>query len=244
MSDAVISARPSSGLSFGTATAILLVVLILAIPACWAAGSLYGVDKGVASNAFWVIFSAVYAGILALPWLALKGQEHLSRAQRLEKMCVVWICLTVGPHLTWELPWVVFYDAIMAGKGQLWSYAWWAYMDGGDMRYVTRDVYLLAMETGASLIGITGAVILYRRRKTGRFSDNQLLVLMALMVADFYPTYMYYVTEIHQGLPNVSGVTNLIVKFILANIFWLVMPWVVFIWAGRQLAGRRPNAAL
>jgi hypothetical protein len=111
------------------------------------------------------------------------------------------------------------------------------------MRYVTRDVYLLAMETGASLIGITGAVILYRRRRTGRFSDNQLLVLMALMVADFYPTYMYYVTEIHQGLPNVSGVANLIVKFILANIFWLVMPWVVFVWAGKQLIGGRPRAA-
>jgi len=51
-------------------------------------------------------------------------------------------------------------------------------------------------------------------------------------------------TEIHQGLPNVSGVTNLIVKFILANIFWLVMPWVVFVWAGRELIGRSPRAVL
>lgn len=243
MSDAIVITRPA-GLSFRTAVTLLATLLILAIPVCWAAGSLYGVDKGVASNAFWIVFSIVYASILALPWLMLRGQEHLTRAERLEKMCIVWICLTVGPHLAWELPWVVFYDAIMAGKGQLWAYAWWAYMDGGDMRYVTRDVYLLAMETGASIIGITGAIILYRRRLAGRFSNNQLLVLMALMVADFYPTYMYYVTEIHEGLPNVSGVANLIVKFILANIFWLVMPWVVFVWAGKQLIAGQPRAAL
>src|ERR1700733_11955675 len=164
MSDAVLTTRPSSGLRFGPAAGLLIAFLVLATPACWAAGSLYGVGKVVASNAFWVIFTTVYASILALPWLNLRGQEHLTREQRLEKMCVVWVCLTIGPHLTWELPWVVFYDAIMAGKGQLWAYAWWAYMDGGDMRYVTRDVYLLAMETGASIIGVTGAIILLRRR--------------------------------------------------------------------------------
>jgi hypothetical protein len=125
MSDAMVIFRPSR-LSFRMAVTLLVVLLVMAIPACWAAGSLYGVDKGVASNAFWVVFSIVCPSILALPWLELKGQEHLSRAERLEKMCVTWMCLTVGPHLTWELPWVVFYDAIMAGKGQLWAYAWWA----------------------------------------------------------------------------------------------------------------------
>ena len=242
MSDAAITVRPSSGLSFGTAAALLVALLVLTVPACWAAGAIYGGDKEVASNTLWSMFCLVYAGILALPWLNLKGQENLSRAQRLEKMCVAWICLTVGPHLTWELPWVLAYPTIMAAKGELWSYAWWAYMDGGDLRYVTRDVYVLAMETGASVIGITGAIILFQRRKTKLLTDNQLLVLMALMVADFYPTYMYYVTEIHQGLPNVSGMTNLMVKFIGANSFWLVMPWVVFLWAGRQLTSRRTDA--
>jgi hypothetical protein len=240
MSDAVVTGRPPR-LSFRTAVTLLVALLVLTIPACWAAGTLYGVDKGVASNTLWGVFDVVYFGILALPWLDLRGQEDLSRAQRLEKMCVTWICLTVAPHLLWELPWVLFYDAIMAGKGQLWAYGWWAYLDGGDARYVTRDVYVLAMETGASIIGITAGIILLRRRETRRFTDNQLLVLMALMVSDFYPTYMYLVTEIYSGLPNVGGVADLIVKFIVANIFWLVMPWVVFIWAGRQLIGRRAS---
>src|SRR5271163_2376071 len=61
MSDAIVTARPSSGLSFGTATTILVALLVLAVPVCWAAGSLYGVDKGVASNAFWLVFTVIYA---------------------------------------------------------------------------------------------------------------------------------------------------------------------------------------
>lgn len=138
---------------------------------------------------------------------------------------------------------MVFYHAIMAGKGQLWAYAWWAYMDGGDMRYVTRDVNLLAMESCASLIGMISAYLLDRRHVTGRFSNNQLLVLMALMAADFYPTVMYFYTEFYLGLPDVKGIAGLITKFIIANVFWLVMPWVVFIWAGRQLIQRPPETA-
>lgn len=238
MSDTAVTARPF-GLDFRTAVALLITLLAVTVPACWAAQSWYGVDKVVASNTLWAVFSAVYLGILALPWLDLRGQEHLGRAQRVEKMCLAWICLTVAPHLLVELPWVLFYDTIMAAKGQLWAYAWWAYFDGGDMRYVTRDVYLLAMETGASIIGIVGAIILLRWRKTRRFTDNQLLVLMALMVADFYPTYMYYVTEIYRGFPSVGSSADLLVKFLGANAFWLIMPLVVFLWAGRQLVSRR-----
>jgi hypothetical protein len=240
MSNAEMIAR-RSGLRFGAAVTLLVIVLAASVPGGWLAENRYGVDKVVASNTCWVIFIVVYAAILALPWLNLRGQEHLSRAQRLEKMCLAWLCLTIAPHLTVELPWVLFYHAIMAGKGQMWAYEWWSYADGGDMRYITRDVYLLAMETGASIIGITAGIILLRWRKTRRFSTAQLLVLMALMVSDFYPTYLYYATEIYRGFPSVGSISDLLIKFIGANIFWLFMPWVVFIWAGRQLTGRRAS---
>jgi hypothetical protein len=238
MSDANPIERPHA-LSY-TAVAALLVIMIAASgPLCWVASNRYGVDKSTASNAGWIVFNLFYTLMLVLPWLNLKGLEHLNRAQRLEKMCVVWLYLTVAPHLLIELPWVAFYDAIMAGKGQLWAYAWWSYFDGGDARYVTRDVNLVAMETGASIIGILGAVILVQRHRRGTFSDTQLLILMAMMVGDFYPTYMYLATEIYRGFPNVGGVADLLVKFLGANVYWVIMPWVFFIWAGRQLIDRR-----
>jgi hypothetical protein len=145
------------------------------------------------------------------------------------------------PHLFYELPWVLFYPAIMEGKDQLWAYTWWAYMDGGDMRYMTRDIYLVAMEVGASFIGVATAILLLKYRANGRFTQGQLILIMALMVADFYPTYIYYVTELFTGLQNVHGTLNFIVKFLGTNSFWLFMPWVVFIWAGKQLAAVRPS---
>jgi hypothetical protein len=225
--------------TFGAVATILVAMLLVASPAAWLAENRYGADPVVASNFIWVIFIFVYSSLLILPWLNLKGVRDWSKAQRLERMCIVWLCLIVGPHLLFELPWVAFYPAIMAGKGQLWAYAWWSYFDGGDVRYVTRDVALVSMETGASIIGIVAAILLILRRKAGRFSDTQLLILMALMVADFYPTYMYYATEIERGFPSVDGVTNLLIKFLGSNVFWLVMPWVVFIWAGRQLMAHR-----
>jgi hypothetical protein len=118
----------------------------------------------------------------------------------------------------------------------MWAYGWWAYMDGGDMRYVTRDITLVVEEIGASTLGVIELVLLWRRFTIGRFSTAMLIVLMAVMVADFYPTYMYYTTEALQGFPSVTGVANLLIKFILANADFLVMPWVVFIWAGLQLS--------
>jgi hypothetical protein len=112
-------------------------------------------------------------------------------------------------------------------------------MDGGDMRYATRDVHVLTLEAGASVIGIVGAYILWSYHKTRRFTNNQLLVIMGFMVADFYATYVYFATEILSGMHNVGGFADLIVKFILANTLWMIMPWVVFVWAGRQLASRK-----
>jgi len=239
-SDTKVTARPF-GLRFRTAVTLFVVLLVASNPVAWMAETWYGVNKLITSNATWICFIIAYTGILTLPWLNLAGQEHLSRAQRLEKMCLAWLCLTVAPHLLVELPWVVFYHQIMAAKGQLWAYNWWSYADGGDVRYITRDTTLLAMETGASTIGIVGAILLLGWRKAKRFSDMQLLVLMILMVADFYPTYLYYAVEIIRGFPSVGSVTDLIVKFLGANVYWLIMPWVVFFWAGRQLISRRAS---
>lgn len=240
MSDEKMTDHPSR-LNYGAVATALVVILAATSPACWLAENRYGVDKVVASNAGWIVFILFYGLMLVLPWLNLKGLENLNRAQRFERMCVVWIYLTVAPHLLIELPWVVFYDAIMSGKGQLWAYAWWSYFDGGDVRYVTRDVYLVALETGASIIGIAGAIILISRRRLGKFTDMQLMILMAMMIADFYPTYVYYATEIYRGFPSVSSAADLLIKFLGANVYWLVMPWVVFFWAGRQLTGRRAS---
>jgi hypothetical protein len=239
MSEAQLSTRPT-GLTFGTAVWILVLILLGAIPICWLAQYHYGVSAEIASNIQIGVFIPVYAGILLLPWLNLHGQEHLSRAQRLEKMCVAWCCLTVVPHVTGELSYILFYPEILAHKTSLLTYCWWTYFYGGDARYLKHDILIVVLETGAVAIGLTVGTLLLSYRKRHRFTDIQLVVLMGASACDGYSTLIYYLTEMLRGFPNeTGGLVDLLIKFVGSNSFWLFMPWVVFIWAGKQLMRRR-----
>jgi hypothetical protein len=239
MSDIVDQRRRSVGLDFRVIILILVALLFVSIPVCWAASAVYGADPGVASDFFYAVFDLVYFGILLLPWLSLTGQAHLGPTERLERMCISWLCLAIGTALIWELPWIVFVRQIVAGKGQLWAYVWWAYMAGGDTRYAVADGSVQAMETAASTVAVIVLMLLWRRRVTRRFTDVQLLVLMAAMAGEFYGTVVYFLSEFYNGIPDLGGPGGIIIKFFGSNVFWLVMPLVLFVWAGRQLVGRR-----
>jgi hypothetical protein len=224
-----------------------LVVAVAALVAasevtCWAASAHHGADKAVMSNVFVVISTTAIVAVLAMPWLNLKGQEGLDHPQRMEKMAGSWLAVLAVAHLTWEMPWVLFHSYLMgkAGEGQLWSYLWWVYADGGDARYIHPDGNLLAMETGASVLGATALVLTYLRHKAGRFTGNQLVAVMALMVCEFYSTVIYILSESNAGMRDVTGgAANFMVKFVYGNILWLIVPCIVFLWAGRLLLSRR-----
>lgn len=233
--------RGRSAVSYRSVVVGLIVLVILSLVGCWSATALYGVDKVTSSNVFVTISTTAIVTVLLLPWFNLKGQENLDHEQRMEKMAASWLVVLAVAHLTWEMPWVLFHTYLMGneGKGQLWSYLWWIYADGGDTRYIHPDGTLLAFETAASFMGITAAVLAYLRKKAGRFTDSQLVTVIALMACEFYPTTLYLLSEVYEGMPHVDGPINLVVKFIYGNILWLVVPWVVFLWARRVLLSRR-----
>jgi hypothetical protein len=233
--------RSRSAVSYRSVVVGLIVLVILSLVGCWSATALYGVDKVTSSNVFVTISTTAIVTVLLLPWFNLKGQENFDHEQRMEKMAASWLVVLVVAHLTWEMPWVLFHTYLMGneGKGQLWSYLWWIYADGGDTRYIHPDGTLLAFETAASFMGITAAVLAYLRKKAGRFTDSQLVAVIALMACEFYPTVLYLLSEVYEGMPHVDGPINLVVKFIYGNILWLVVPWVVFLWARRVLLSRR-----
>ena len=233
--------RSRSAVSYRSVVVGLIVLVILSLVGCWSATALYGVDKVTSSNVFVTISTTAIVTVLLLPWFNLKGQENFDHEQRMEKMAASWLVVLVVAHLTWEMPWVLFHTYLMGneGKGQLWSYLWWIYADGGDTRYIHPDGTLLAFETAASFMGITAAVLAYLRKKAGRFTDSQLVAVIALMACEFYPTVLYLLSEVYEGMPHVDGPINLVVKFIYGNILWLVVPWIVFLWARRVLLSRR-----
>ena len=233
--------RSSSAVSYRSVVLGLIVLVILSLVGCWSATEFQGVDKLTSSNVFVTISTTAIVIVLVLPWFNLKGHENFDHEQRMEKMAASWLVVLAVAHLTWELPWLLFHTRLMSseGEGQLWSYLWWIYADGGDTRYIHPDGTLLAFETAASFMGITAAVLAYLRKKAGGFTDSQLVAVIALMACEFYPTTLYLLSEVYEGMPHVDGAINLVVKFIYGNILWIVVPWIVFLWARRVLLSRR-----
>jgi hypothetical protein len=232
--------RSPSSVSYRNVVFGLILLITLSLVGCWSATALYGVGSAASSNVFVTISTTSIVIVLLLPWFNLKGQENLDHEQRMERMAASWLVVLGMAHLIWEMPWVLFHTYLMGneGKGQLWSYLWWIYADGGDTRYIHPDGNLLAFETAASFMGVTAAVLAFLHKKAGRFTDSQLVAVIALMACEFYPTVLYLLSEVYEGMPHVDGTVNLVVKFIYGNILWLVVPWIVFLWARRVLLSR------
>ena len=164
------------------------------------------------------------------------SRNHVSKDSRISETVFVWFWLTFTTHLTWELGWLVFFDDIIGNPNSPWTYAWWAYIDGGDLRYASFDVHLWTMEILSVINGTIGYVglFLWFRRPTLR--EKAIWLFFSTAVVHLYATSLYFGSEIVAGFPNVdtNDFFNIGIKFVLANSPWLVMPCVVIYWATTQ----------
>jgi hypothetical protein len=140
-------------------------------------------------------------------------------------------------HLSWELGWLLLHERMPDLKNVPWAYVWWAYIDGGDLRYATAPAELLSIEVLSVLngaLGFTGIALWLRSR--GR-DERAVLIFMATAVVHLYSASYYFLSEAIPGFPNVDSAsfTDLYIKFGLANAPWLTMPWVVLWWGQRVL---------
>ena len=156
---------------------------------------------------------------------------------RIESMCLLFLIVSVLTHLGWELAWLLLHDTIAVSRDAAWAYPWWAYIDGGDMRYARATPTLLVMETLSVVNGCvaaTGLLLWYRSRGSDFRAP---LLFMATAVVHLYSTSLYFGGEIIGGLPNVdtSSLLDTWIKFGLANAPWIVFPWFVLYWSQRTL---------
>ncbi len=182
--------------------------------------------------AYWVGMSAAF---LPLPSLA-----RWTAFERLQTVCLTFMTVSFLTHLSWELGWLILHEAIAESRDEMWAYTWWAYIDGGDLRYYRPETSFIMLEILSVIngsIGITGLFLLWRSQMQSALGT---LLCMSTAVTHTVTVWYYYGTEMLAGFESVNtdSFVDLWIKFVLLNGPWLVFPWLVLIW-GYQLLHRQ-----
>jgi hypothetical protein len=238
-SSAAMGARTRAGWVRAVQVALGLTVA-LSIPTGVVAAFRYAADRNATGDCVAVCFLASLLLLLSTPWWPAGLQRTRTFDQRLQSTCMIWFGFTFATHLSWELLWLLFHQAIIGAPNEPWAFAWWMYIDGGDRRYATSDPTILTLETLSVLNGVLGASALWLRRRSRSTSPVATLMLMATGIVHIYSTAWYLLSESIGGYPNVdtASFVDLWLKFGLLNGVWLAMPWLVFLWGTRTLAAQ------
>jgi len=238
----VADARTAIPLDLWIARGATLGSVALAFPlAAWAVFGL-GVDRNATADGLAVVYSfGLVLGFTTSLW-PLPGLRSWTRHARIQSLCLLFLMVSCVTHLSWELVWLIGHDSIAASREAAWAYPWWAYIDGGDLRYANATPTLLMMEVLSVANGLVCALGLALWYRSGGRDRRSVLLFMAMAVVHLYSTSLYYGGEILSGLPNVdtSNFLDSWIKFGLANISWLAFPPCVLVW-GTGLLLRPPD---
>ena len=200
-----------------------------------------GTDRDGTADVLSLVYALGIAGALTTSFWPLRCTRNWNLLQRIESLVLIYLGMSYVSHLSWELGWVVMRDAIAASPDAPWAYAWWAYIDGGDARYATDNVNLFVMEILSVTNGAVGMLALVTYLRSGRSNMTAILIMGATAVVHLYSASLYYLTELLAGLPNVdtASFVGTYIKFGLANLPWVVCPWLVFWWVKEKLVTSR-----
>lgn len=207
-------------------------------PVFWYLETRVGIAQPVVSTVMVIVVVGCFATALALPWIRVGERRDWTRADCLGAMIIVWVFIALIPRFVWELPWLLFFDRIVAGveSGSLWTYMWSPILLGGDARYLTGDTLIVCMEWIALFAGIFEAYALFQFFRNGRrFTANQLSLIMAGMIVEVTLPAVYFGTEIANNLQSMSSPVEMWVKFVLINVLWCTMPLLTYFWWVRRL---------
>lgn len=191
-----------------------------------------GYDRDLTADALAIHATASYwLGIIAA-LLPLPRLKNWTKFQRIQAVCLAFMLVSYLTHVSWELGWVILHQAISNAENEMWAYPWWAYIDGGDMRYFNPENSFLVLEILSVTNGCIGLAGLYLLKKSAFKSLLGILLCMSTAVTHTVLTWYYYGTEFLSGFENVntSSFVDFGVKFIILNGPWLVFPWFVLYW--------------
>ncbi len=234
-----IDDRVTRPIDLWIARGLTLGPVALAFPVASAAVFAWGTDRDATADLLAVVYSVGLFSAFTTSLWPLPSLRNWTRFERIQSMCMLFMIVSYFTHLSWELVWLLFHDAIAAARDSAWAYPWWAYIDGGDTRYAEASATLISMEilsvtNGA--IGATGLFLWYRFQ--GR-DLRGVWLCMATACVHLYSTSLYFLSEIVAGFPSVDTTSFLDswIKFGLANAPWLVFPGFVIFWGIRTIQG-------
>lgn len=218
--------------------------VVLAFPVATAAVFVFAADRDRTADGLSLVYSCgLFLAFTTSLW-PLPSLRSWSRFERIQSLCILFMLVSYLTHLSWELGWLLGRESIAAARDAAWAYPWWAYIDGGDLRYAQPSSELVMMEVLSVANGAIGMLGLLLWHRSGGRDERGVLLCMATAVVHLYSTSLYFGGEILDGLPNVdtSSFLDTWIKFGLANAPWIVFPWLVLYW-GQRVVRSSPRRA-
>lgn len=145
---------------------------------------------------------------------------------------MIYIPLTAGSQLTYELPFLIGHPFNLWGtlSDPGWRWLWWQY-GLADTRYRSDDNFIFGLEFGAVLAGILLFVVWMRMLRRDLPDESRIRCLwlsffgIAVLITG---TTAYYVAEIRAGFTDIGqGAFGLWFKFIGENVPYLILPYFI-----------------
>jgi hypothetical protein len=172
--------------------------------------------------------------VIVLPFILFwkaPGEQRSPMALAAE-LVMVYIPLTAGSQLTYELPFLLGHPFNLWGTttDPGWKWLWWQY-GLADTRYRSDDNFIFGLEFGAVLAGIMLFVVWTRMLRRDLPDESRIRCLwlsffgIAVMITG---TTAYYVSEVRAGFNDIGqGAFGFWFKFIGENVPYLILPYFV-----------------
>jgi hypothetical protein len=172
--------------------------------------------------------------VIVLPFILLwkAPGEQRSRLALAAELVMVYIPLTAGSQLSYELPFLIGhpFNLWTATTDPGWRWLWWQY-GLADTRYRSDDNFIFGLEFGAVLVGILLFVVWMRMLRRDLPDESRIRCLwlsffgIAVLITG---TTAYYVAEVRAGFADIGqGAFGLWFKFIGENVPYLILPYFV-----------------
>ena len=149
--------------------------------------------------------------VIVLPFVLLwkAPGEQRSRLALAAELIMVYIPLTAGSQLTYELPFLIGHPFNLWGttSDPGWRWLWWQY-GLADTRYRSDDNFIFGLEFGAVLVGILLFVVWTRMLRRDLRDESRIRCLwlsffgVAVLITG---TTAYYVAEVRAGFSDIRS---------------------------------------